>query len=141
MPATLRQTAEGIYRRGKLVGMRQIDNHAGCLECAWQGKARKPIKAGEAEALADAAEHNTAEHPAPDALTWSRQRNDLGQLVRVYDSTVGVYTIDGNGAGRMRWTVTYPDGESGFTDTLREAVAWAEIHYARRTGTAPELGA
>jgi hypothetical protein len=34
--------------------------------------------------------------------------------------------IDGHGCGRMRWTVNYPDGDYGMTDTLAEAKAWAD---------------
>lgn len=36
------------------------------------------------------------------------------------------HTIDGHGCGRMNWTVTYPDGDYGMTDTLAEAKAWAD---------------
>lgn len=39
-------------------------------------------------------------------------------------STYGDYTIDGNNAGRNRWTVTYPDGDYGMVDSLAEAKAW-----------------
>lgn len=37
----------------------------------------------------------------------------------------GLYVIDGGGAGRNRWTVTYPDGDYGMVDSLTEAKAWA----------------
>lgn len=35
--------------------------------------------------------------------------------------------IDGHGYGRMRWTIAYADGDYGMTDTLAEAMAWAEV--------------
>ena len=45
----------------------------------------------------------------------------------VYHATSphGLYTIDGGGYGRNRWTVTYPDGDYGMVDSLGEAKAWA----------------
>jgi len=46
--------------------------------------------------------------------------------VRHYVSPEG-HIIDGNGYGRMRWTVVYLDGDYGMTDTLAEAKAWAEV--------------
>lgn len=53
----------------------------------------------------------------------------------VYSATSpwGLYMIDGNNAGRNRWTVTYPGGDYGMVDSLREAKAWAEIDAAERT--------
>jgi hypothetical protein len=48
-------------------------------------------------------------------------------------SAAGLYTIDGNNYGRNRWTVTYPDGDAGMADTLKEAKLWAEIDLAQRT--------
>lgn len=47
-------------------------------------------------------------------------------------SAHGDYTIDGNNAGRNRWTVTYPDGDYGMVDSLREAKAWAAQDVAER---------
>jgi hypothetical protein len=44
----------------------------------------------------------------------------------------GVYMINGNNYGRNRWTVTYPNGDFGMTDSLAEAKAWAELDAARR---------
>ena len=45
----------------------------------------------------------------------------------VYHATSpwGLYTIDGRGAGRNRWTVTYPGGDYGMVDALAEAKLWA----------------
>jgi len=45
----------------------------------------------------------------------------------VYHATspAGLYIIDGNNAGRNRWTVTYPGGDYGMVDALTEAKAWA----------------
>lgn len=47
-------------------------------------------------------------------------------------SPFGLYTINGNNAGRNRWTVTYPDGDYGMCDALAEAKAWAESDVAQR---------
>jgi hypothetical protein len=46
----------------------------------------------------------------------------------VYHATSpwGLYTIDGSGYGRNRWTVTYPGGDYGMVDALAEAKAWAQ---------------
>jgi hypothetical protein len=65
----------------------------------------------------------------------------------------GLYTIDGTGYGRNRWTVTYPGGDYGMVDALAEAKAWAEqdaeqrrakpqpAHAKKRAGGADKLGA
>jgi hypothetical protein len=57
-------------------------------------------------------------------LKWKKVR------AGVYSATSpwGLYSIDGGGAGRNRWTVTYPDGDYGMVDALAEAKAWAEQH-------------
>lgn len=59
-----------------------------------------------------------------DRLTWTKVSKG------VYHATApsGLYTIDGNNAGTNRWTVTYPDGDYGMTDSLGEAKAWADLH-------------
>jgi hypothetical protein len=44
----------------------------------------------------------------------------------------GLYTIDGSGYGRNRWTVTYPDGDYGMVDALAEVKAWADQDAAQR---------
>lgn len=59
-----------------------------------------------------------------DRLTWTK----IGKSSYQATTPRGLYAIDGNGAGRMKWTVTYPDGDYGFTDSLGEAKAWADVH-------------
>jgi hypothetical protein len=54
-------------------------------------------------------------------LTWKK----IGPGIYHATSPWGLYTIDGHGAGRNRWTVTYPDGDYGMVDALAEAKAWA----------------
>lgn len=60
-------------------------------------------------------------------ITWSPIRNEFDQRAyRGIAPSGAVYLIDGNGAGRMRWTLTYPNGDVGITDSMGEAKAWAE---------------
>lgn len=61
-------------------------------------------------------------------LRWSKV------AAGVYHATSprGLYTIDGNNAGRNRWTVTYPDGDYGMCDALAEAKLWAESDAEQR---------
>lgn len=61
------------------------------------------------------------------ALVWAKTRNEFDQPIRVAESDSGRFTIDGNNYGRNRWTVTYPTGDYGMVDTLREAIEWAEL--------------
>lgn len=65
-----------------------------------------------------------AEH----ALRWKKVKTG----VYAATSPWGLYTIDGTGYGRNRWTVTYPDGDYGMVDALTEAKAWAELHAEER---------
>ena len=55
-------------------------------------------------------------------LRWKKVR------AGVYHATSpwGLYTIDGSGYGRNRWTVTYPGADYGMVDSLGEAKAWAQ---------------
>lgn len=73
-------------------------------------------------------------------MTWitTTDREDHRHYVRADG-----HVIDGHGAGRMRWTVTYPDGTYGMTDTLAEAKAWAGEPALRTTpkATTPPLSA
>jgi hypothetical protein len=63
MTATVWESEEGRYDgRGKLLGEKHVDNHAGCLECSWKGPRRKPTPAGAAIAQSDADSHNQDEH-------------------------------------------------------------------------------
>lgn len=57
-----------------------------------------------------------------ETLRWKKIR------AGVYHATSpwGLYTIDGSGYGRNRWTVTYPDSDYGMVDALAEAKAWAQ---------------
>lgn len=61
-------------------------------------------------------------------LRWIRIAAGVYQAV----SPIGAYLIDGNNAGRNRWTVTYPSGDYGMADSLAEAKAWAEGNAAER---------
>ncbi len=63
-------------------------------------------------------------------LTWKK----AGKGVYHADTPHGRYTIDGNNAGRNRWTVTYPDGDYGMADALSEAKIWAQEHEASKAG-------
>lgn len=68
---------------------------------------------------------------------WVRDKDEFGHPVEHSDTEHGRYSIDGNGAGRMKWTVVYPaeDGQRpdyGMTDTKREAREWAEQDLAER---------
>jgi hypothetical protein len=62
-------------------------------------------------------------------LRWKK----IGKGVYHAESPWGLYTIDGNNAGRNRWTVTYPDGDYGMVDALAEAKGWAEIDAEERS--------
>ena len=55
--------------------------------------------------------------------TWTITTDREGR--RHYTRPDG-HIIDGHGCGRLRWTVRYPDGDYGMTDTLAEAKAWAD---------------
>ena len=59
----------------------------------------------------------------------------------VYHATSawGLYTIDNEGYGRNRWTVTYPgpDNDYGMVDSLGEAKAWAEQDVEERARRGP----
>jgi hypothetical protein len=55
-------------------------------------------------------------------LQWKR----VSAGIYTAASPWGAYGIDGNNAGRNRWTVFYPDGDYGMVDTLGEAKAWAQ---------------
>lgn len=63
-------------------------------------------------------------------MQFTKTTNEFGQTIRVADTEAGRFTIDGNNATRNRWTVTYPDGDYGMVDTMREAIAWAELWLA-----------
>lgn len=60
----------------------------------------------------------------------------------VYHATSpwGLYTIDGNNAGRNRWTVTYPNDDYGMADALAEAKLWAESDAAERASKSSKAG-
>jgi hypothetical protein len=62
-------------------------------------------------------------------LTWKKIK------AGVYHATSpwGLYTIDGNNAGRNRWTVTYPGDDYAMADALAEAKGWAEIDARQRS--------
>lgn len=60
-------------------------------------------------------------------LTWTVTVDRDG--FRTYVSPTG-QSVAKDGAGRMVWTVTYADGSTAFTDTLREAQAWAVLDEA-----------
>lgn len=62
------------------------------------------------------------------ALRWKK----ISPGVYHATSPVGRYVIDGNNAGRNRWTVTYPDGDYGMVDALAEAKLWAAQHDEER---------
>ncbi|HSX23330.1 MAG TPA: hypothetical protein VLE97_11205 [Gaiellaceae bacterium] len=68
-------------------------------------------------------------------LSWKKIR------AGVYHATSpwGLYTIDGEGAGRNRWTVTYPDSDYGMVDSLAEAKAWAAQDAAERAAKGPAV--
>jgi DNA topoisomerase IB len=72
-----------------------------------------------------------AESPIP----WVQDNDGPGRPILTADTPVGRYTIDGNNAGRNKWTVVYPDGDYGMVDSQAEAIAWAEGDYADRDGT------
>lgn len=55
-------------------------------------------------------------------LSWKKIKAGVYQAT----SPWGLYTIDGNNAGRNRWTVTYPGGDYGMVDALAEAKLWAD---------------
>ncbi len=61
-------------------------------------------------------------------LSWKKVR------AGVYAATSqwGLYSVDGNNYGRLRWTVTYPDGDFGMADSLGEAKAWAAVDADQR---------
>lgn len=61
-------------------------------------------------------------NPEPRKLKW--KKIDKG----IYEATApeGTFRIDGNNAGRNRWTITYPDGDYAMADALAECKAWAE---------------
>lgn len=61
--------------------------------------------------------------PGP-ILSWTK----VGKGAYQATAPSGLYTIDGNNAGRNRWTITYPDGDYGMVDSLGEAKAWGEVH-------------
>jgi hypothetical protein len=63
----------------------------------------------------------TASQPSPEWIVTT-DRDGRRFYVRA-DGT----TIDGHGYGKMRWTVVYPSGYYGITDSLSEAKAWAEV--------------
>jgi lysophospholipase L1-like esterase len=64
-----------------------------------------------------------------DGLHWLKKERGVYQA----SSSRGTYTIDGNNRGRNRWTVTYPNGDYGMADSLREAQAWAEQDLTERS--------
>jgi hypothetical protein len=69
---------------------------------------------------------------------WKPSKNEYGRRVEVSETEHGRYTIDGNGAGRKRWSVEYPpeyEGarpDYGVTDTKGEARAWADQDLQER---------
>lgn len=80
--------------------------------------------------------HGWADDPALDrhctcGVTWVTTTDRHGR--RHYTRAMG-HIIDGHGFGRMRWTVVYPDGNYGMTDSLAEAKAWADVD-ARQEAT------
>jgi hypothetical protein len=71
------------------------------------------------------------------ALTWQRTTDRVGNRVEYAVTEFGVYVVDGNGYGRMRWTVDYAPGRYGMvdgcmTDSRAEARANAEGDLAER---------
>jgi hypothetical protein len=61
-------------------------------------------------------------------LHWKKVRAGVYHAA----SPRGLYTIDGNNAGRNRWTVIYPDGDYGMVDSFAEAKAWAAVDAEKR---------
>lgn len=69
----------------------------------------------------------TTTRPAPAPMTRATATATTDRYGnRAYAWPAG-YGATKDGAGRMRWTVSYPSGDYGMTDTLGEAIAWANL--------------
>lgn len=78
---------------------------------------------------------SASDHLSPSQFDWLKTTDRLGGRTEVANTEHGGYAIDGNGYGRMKWTVEYPDKDYGMTHSKREARAWAaEDHRQRSQG-------
>lgn len=71
------------------------------------------------------------EHLSP--LQFRTATTRLDQTVHVANTEHGGYVLDGNGAGRKRWSVDYPDGDYALGETKREVLSEAHEDYAWRS--------
>lgn len=76
------------------------------------------------------------DHLSPVQFNWRKTKNRFDQPAEVANTKHGGYVVDGNGYGRMKWTVEYPEGaengDYGMTDTKGEARAWAAQDHAAK---------
>lgn len=73
---------------------------------------------------------------SPQQFNWLKTKDRFGAPHEVANTKHGGYVVDGNGSGRMKWTVEYPEGggngDYGMTDTKGEARAWAALDHAAK---------
>ena len=60
------------------------------------------------------------------AHVWKKDVDEYGGPVERSSTPVGDFIISGKGYGRMRWSVTYPDGNEALGTTRREVRAEAD---------------
>jgi hypothetical protein len=63
---------------------------------------------------------------------WKKARNEFDQNIEESHTPHGKYTVDGNGAGRMKWSVTFPDGDYALGTTKREVRGEADLDLEYR---------
>jgi len=63
---------------------------------------------------------------------WKRTKNYFDQHIEESHTEHGKYVVDGNGAGRMKWSVTFPDGDYALGQTKREVRGEADTDLEYR---------
>jgi hypothetical protein len=70
-------------------------------------------------------------------MNWQTTTDRYGFRVQYAVTPVGMYVIDGNSTGPLRWTVDYPDTDEfhpgDAAETRAEAREWAEQDFTRRS--------
>jgi len=79
---------------------------------------------------------SASDNLSPVQFNWLKTTNRFHQPAEVANTKHGGYVVDGNGYGRMKWTVEYPGGaeneDYGMTSTKGEARAWAALDHAAK---------
>lgn len=64
---------------------------------------------------------------------WKKTTNRFGHPVEYSNTPHGGYVVDGSGAGRMKWSVDFPDGDYALGTTKGEVRGEAAVDLKYRS--------